>query len=134
MINRPDKAKLYYPHMPATWWLRKRSYFMFMLREFTSVFIAIYLVVFLISLYRLGQSEAAYAAFMDGLRSPGWLAFHWVALLFAIYHSVTWFLSSAVVLSLRLGTWEAPRWLVAGAHIGGWLGVSLEILILYTVL
>ena len=55
--TRPDKSKLYYPKMPATWWLRKPRYFLFMLRELSSVFIAIFLIVFLIQIYQLTDSS-----------------------------------------------------------------------------
>ena len=45
--TRPDPAKLYRPKMSTTWWLRKKSYFLFMLRELSSVFIALFLLVYL---------------------------------------------------------------------------------------
>jgi fumarate reductase subunit C len=71
--NRPDKSKLYYPKMPATWWLKKPSSFLFMLRELSSVFIALFLVVFLIQIYQLTRSPEAYVAFSQKLSSPGWV-------------------------------------------------------------
>ena len=44
---RPERAGLYYPKLPTTWWLKNPRYFRFMIREVTSVFIAIFLVVLL---------------------------------------------------------------------------------------
>ncbi|TAK03186.1 fumarate reductase subunit C [bacterium] len=131
---RPDKSKLYYPKMPATWWLRKPSYFLFMLRELSSVFIALFLVVFLIQIYQLTRGPEAYVAFAQGLSSPGWVIFHLVALAFAIYHSITWFQSSAVVLPLRLGERAIPPGVVTALHIGAWIAISLAILILFLAL
>ena len=131
---RPDKSKLYYPKMPATWWLRKPSYFLFMLRELSSVFIAIFLVVFLIQIYQLTRGPEAYVAFAQKLSSPGWVIFHLVALAFAIYHSITWFQSTAVVLPLRLGERAIPTGLVTALHIGAWIAVSMVILILFLAL
>ncbi len=131
---RPDKSMLYYPKMPVTWWLRKRSYFFFMMRELSSVFIAIFLVVLLVQIYQLREGPESYAAFVQGLGSPGWLIFHAIALLFAIYHSITWFISTSVVLPLRLGKREIPRNLVTGLNIGAWIGVSLVILGLFLTL
>ncbi len=128
---RPDKSKLYYPKMPATWWLRKRSYFFFMLRELSSVFIAIFLVVLLVQIYQLSEGPESYNAFAQRLGSPGWIIFHAIALLFAIYHSITWFFSTAVVLPLRLGEREIPRNLVTALNIGAWIVVSLVILNLF---
>jgi fumarate reductase subunit C len=120
--------------MPATWWLRKSSYFLFMLRELSSVFIAIFLVVFLAQIYQLTKGPEAYASFSRTLSSPGWVVFHVVALLFAIYHSITWFQSTAVVLPLRLGGREIPPGLVTALNISAWIAISLVILILFLTL
>ncbi|HEY3306423.1 MAG TPA: hypothetical protein VGL70_23120 [Candidatus Binatia bacterium] len=131
---RPDKSKLYYPKMPRTWWLQKPAYLLFMLRELSSVFIAIFLIVFLVQIYQLTKGPEAYAAFVQKLSSPGWILFHIVALLFAVYHSVTWFESTAVVMPIKLGERELPRQLVFAVNIGAWIAVSAAILILFLAL
>lgn len=131
---RPDKSKLYYPKISAGWWLRKRAYFLFMLREWSSLFIALFLVVYLVQLYQLSYGEEAYAAFAKRLGSPPWLLFHLAALLFALYHSVTWFQSTSAVLPIRVGTREVPRQTVTTLHVGAWIVISGVILILFAVL
>jgi fumarate reductase subunit C len=128
---RPAKSKLYYRSMPATWWLQKRSYFLFMLRELSSVFIALFLIVYLVQIYQLSKGTEAYTAFTERLSSPGWIVFHLVALLFAIYHSYTWFQSTAVVLPLRFGERVVPRQVVTALHVAAWAVVSLIVLILF---
>ena len=128
---RPDKSKLYYSKLPPTWWLKKPAYILFMLRELSSVFIAIFLIVFLAQIYQLTKGPAAYAVFVQKLSSPGWILFHIVVLLFALLHSVTWFQSTAVVMPLRLGEREVPRKMVLALNIGAWLAVSAVILILF---
>jgi len=130
----PDKSKLYYPTMPATWWLRRRSYFLFMLRELSSVFIALFLVVFLVQIYQLAEGQQSYAAFSQRLGSPGWITFHVVALLFALFHTFTWFQSSSVVLQIKIGQRELPRPVVLGLHFGAWIVASLVILVLFILL
>jgi len=130
----PDKSKLYYPTMPATWWLRRRSYFLFMMRELSSVFIAIFLIVFLVQIYQLAEGQQAYTAFIQRLGSPGWITFHMVALLFALYHTFTWFQSSSVVLQIKIGRHEIPRPAVMGLHIGAWIVASAVILVLFILL
>jgi fumarate reductase subunit C len=131
---RPDPAKLYHRKMPATWWLTQRSYFLFMLRELSSVFIALFLVVYLFQIYQLSKGPDAYSAFAQKLSSPGWILFHLVALLFALYHSITWFQSSAVVLPLRIGERLISRPIVMALHVGAWAIVSLAVLILFLAL
>ncbi len=129
--TRPERSKLYHRKMPATWWLRKKSYFFFMLRELSSLFIALFLVVYLVQLYQLTKGTDAYIAFTQKLASPGWILFHVVVLLFALYHSVTWFQSTAVVLPIRLGERSVPRQMITALHIGAWAVVSLAVLILF---
>ena len=129
--TRPDPSRLYRPKMPATWWLRKKSYFLFMLRELSSVFIALFLVVYLVQIDQLTKGPDAYIAFTQKLSSPGWILFHVVVLLFAVYHSVTWFQSSAVVLPVRLGDRLVSRQTVTALHVVAWVIISLAVLILF---
>lgn len=132
--TRPDKSRLYHRKMSATWWLKKQSYFLFMLRELSSVFIGIFLVLFLIHIYQLTRGPEAYAAFAQKLSSPGWIIFNLVTLLFALYHSITWFYSSAIVLPLRIGERELPRNLFVALNVGALVVVSLVILVLFLTL
>jgi len=125
--------KLYHPKMPATWWLKHPAYFLFMMRELSSVFIALFLVVFLIQIYQLTRGPEAYAAVMRRLGSPGWISFHVVALLFALYHSLTWFTLTSKVQVVRVRGKEVPPSLVTGANIGVWLVLSLVILVVFLV-
>lgn len=132
--TRPEKSKLYYPKTSATWWLKKPNYILFMIREFSSVFIAIFLLVFLIHIYQLTRGPEAYVAFARRLSSPGWVSFHVIALLFALYHSYTWFYSSAIVLPVRIGEYEMPRKLVVALNLAALAVVSLVILVLFIAL
>ena len=129
--HRSHRPGLYYPKLPTTWWLRRPAYVSFMLRELSSVFIAIFLVVFLVQIHRLGQGPEAYAALLGMLRSPGWIAFHVLALAFALYHSITWFNLTAVVQVVRLGERQLPPRLVAAGAFAAWGVVSLVILFFF---
>ena len=132
--TRPDKSKLYHPKMSATWWLKKSSYLLFMLRELSSVFIAIFLVVYLLQVYQLSRGPEAYVAFTRKLSAPGWVFFHILALLFSLFHSITWFQSTAVVMPLRIGGRELPRQLMTAVNVGVLIAVSIVILILFNTL
>jgi fumarate reductase subunit C len=132
-MNAPtaEKARLYYPKMPVTWWLRNLRYFLFMMRELSSVFIAIFLVMFLVQIAALARGPEAYTTFMRKLESPGWIIFHVVALLFALYHSYTWFDLTSKVQVVRLGGRQVPPPRVTAVNIGVWLVLSLVILLLF---
>ena len=125
---RPQRPGLYYPKMRLTWWLGRPGYIRFMIREVTSVFIAIFLVVLLVQVQRVGQGPEAYAALVAKLGSPGWMVFNVVALAFALYHTVTWFKLTGVVQVVRLGDRRVPPALVVAGTFVAWGVVSLCIL------
>ena len=126
--REPRRPGLYYPTLPATWWLRRPNYVKFMLRELSAVFVAIFLVSLLVQVRRIGQGPAAYAEVLQTLRSPAWIIFHVVALGFAILHSVTWFNLTGVVQVVRVRERQVPPALVAGGAFAAWGVVSLVLL------
>jgi fumarate reductase subunit C len=113
---------------PATWFTRTRGYQLFMLREVTSVFVAGYLVFLLVLLHRAGRGPEAYEALMATLRSPLPLVLHGLALLAAVYHSITWFNISPRIMPARIGEDRLPD---AFVSVGGgflpWAMISLAI-------
>ena len=123
-----QRAGLYYPKMRPTWWLSRPWYIRFMIREVTSVFIAIFLVILLIEVRKIAQGPEGYAAMVAKLRAPGWIVFHAVALAFALYHTVTWFMATGVVQVVRIGDRQVPPGLVVAGTFVAWAAVSLFIL------
>ena len=83
--------KTYTRPVTGTWWTRKPFYRWYMLRELSSLFIALYALVLLWGLWRLGQGRAAYEAWLAALSSSGFLLFHGVAFVLVTYHAWTWF-------------------------------------------
>ena len=73
------------------WWRRNPFYRFYMLREATSVFLALYALLLLYGLYALTVGEAAYEAWLTSLRHPLYLLFHALALAAALLHAFTWF-------------------------------------------
>jgi len=128
-VNEPvQELKLYRRPMPRTWWLRNRRYFLYMLRESTSIFIAIWVVLLMVQLAQLGAGRQAYQGFVDGfLRSPAAILFSAVVLAFALYHSITWHQLAGVVQVVKIGDRPlSPRQVTAWAF-AGWLLVSVVI-------
>ncbi|MEV5544221.1 hypothetical protein AB0L13_46265 [Saccharopolyspora shandongensis] len=84
------------------WWLQRRSYFLFVLREISSVFVAWFVVYLLLLVHAIGSGGDRYAQFLAW--SGGWvLALNLVALVFVLLHTVTWFglTPKAVVVRFR---------------------------------
>ena len=121
----------YVPRMRATWWLSNPRYFLFMVRELTSVFIAAFVVLVLLQVRALGSGPETYQAFVERLRTPGWIAFHTVALLFALYHSLTWFHLTSRIQIVRLGQRVVAPRLVTALNVVAWLAISGVLLFLW---
>jgi fumarate reductase subunit C len=113
------------------WW-RKNPYFVrYMIRESSSVFLAIYAVILLVGLLRLSQGEATYEAWRVALTSPVSILFHWFALLTVGYHAYTWW---------KVAPKTAPDILIAGRPIpelvitgGGWLATIGASILVYVI-
>lgn len=115
--------------MPIDWWVKTPAYRRFMLRDITSLPIAIYALFLLCVMERaIHATPAEFAAFYAKWGSPTSVALHFIVLLFAAYHSVTFFnLTPQVIVQFR-GEERVPGHMIAGAHFALWGIVSLVIL------
>ena len=122
--------KPYMRKLPKWWWLRQRSYTIYMIRELTCIFIGAYTTVIVVSLMRLSQGRSEYDAFLNSLHSPFWITFHLVAILFALFHTVTWFGVAPKAMPLQIGDKKVPDAAIIMAHYAGWIVVSAAVLFL----
>jgi fumarate reductase subunit C len=106
------------------WWLKNPSYALFVARELTSVAVAYFALLALWQIRALMAGPDAYAAFLERMRSPGFLALNALALVFLLFHSVTWFNLAPKAIVLRLGGQRVPDLLVAGANYAAWFVLS----------
>ncbi|HET6781610.1 MAG TPA: fumarate reductase subunit C [bacterium] len=118
-------SRPYHRPMPANWWLTNRAYFMFMIRELTSVFIAIYVVLILVLINRIAAGPDAYRAYLAFLATPGMLVFHIVALAAALFHSITWFNLAPKGLAVRVGERRVPDAVIVGSNFAAWIILSV---------
>jgi succinate dehydrogenase subunit C len=110
------------------WFLRQPRYVRYMVRELSCVFIGAYTLLLMVGLARLAEGRAAYEAFLAALKSPLSIAFHVIALAFAVYHSVTWFNLTPKALPVQMGEAFLPDWVISGAHYAAWLLFSAALL------
>jgi len=122
--------KWYRRRVSVWWWLQSRSYTGFVLRELSSVFVALFALVTLWQVRAVAQGPEAYEAFLARLRSPLFLAGHVLALVFVLFHSVTWFNLAPKAMVVRLAGRRMPDLLVAGANYAAWLVLSAAVLLL----
>ena len=123
--------KTYRPSMPSTWWLKKGSYFLFMMRELSSVFIAAFVLLFMWELFQLSEGAETYGQFRESLRQPGYVAFFAIAFVFAVYHTITWFGAASKIQVVRLGSRTVPPAMVTGGAIAGWVVASVAIAVFF---
>ena len=114
----------YHRIVPNTWWLQRRPYILFMIRELTSVFVAGYCIFLLVLVYKLTQGADVYGNFMAAMKSPISVVLHLITLVFVLYHTITWFNLTPKILVVYRGEERIPQGLVAGPFYVGWLVIS----------
>ncbi|WP_211366295.1 hypothetical protein [Pseudonocardia kunmingensis] len=110
--------------VPLLWWVRRRSYLLFVLRELSSVAVAWFVVHFLLLVAAVHRGTAAYETFLGWGASPGILAVNLVALAFVLLHAVTWFNLAPKALVVRMQGHQVPPRMVAAGHFGAWFVAS----------
>lgn len=112
----------------AGWWRRNPYFVRYMIREGSSVFLAVYAVILLAGLYRLTQGEAAWDAWRAALASPVSLVFHWLALLVVSYHAYTWWkVAPKTAPDLRWRNRPLPEPIITGGGLAATIGASVLI-------
>jgi fumarate reductase subunit C len=118
--------------VPVLWWTRRRSYFVFVMRELSSLFIA-WLVLYLLLFVRaVGRGEAAYADFLDWASSPWLVVLNVVAFAFVVLHTVTWFSLTPQAMVLDVRGRRVPPAAIIGAQYAALVVVSAFVLWLVT--
>jgi succinate dehydrogenase subunit C len=128
-MGEPSQYTEYHPRwlrrqISPYWWLERGSYFAFMLREVSCVFVA-WMVVFLLLLIRaVGQGEASYQEFLSWSGTPSILLLNVVSLIFILYHTVTFFGAAQTIVVVRLGGKLVPGSLILASHYAGLVAAS----------
>ena len=120
--------KTYQIPVSNTWWLKKKSYFFFVIREMTSLFVAGYCLFLLVFISKAAESQQAYTELLVSLKSPVSILLHLIFLAFILYHAITWFNLTPKIIVLHIGEEKIPDGLIAVSIYIGWLAVSLIIL------
>ena len=123
-----------YPRQQSnTWYLKRWPYRIFILREFSAVFLAAYMALLLVLVMKVHNGPGAFKDFTDTLQSPWLIAFNTIALLFALLHTVTWFMAIPSAMQLRRGEEKVPPVVLIGAAYMLMLGASVLVLLLVLV-
>jgi fumarate reductase subunit C len=123
MSRKPYRRKI-----TSEWIFRHPRYLRYMAREFSCLFIGGWTLMLVWGLKQLAEGPAAWTAFLECLKSPASIVLHFVALGFALYHSVTWFNLTPKALPMQVGEAFVPDAVIAGVHFAGWAVLSLAVL------
>jgi succinate dehydrogenase subunit C len=99
------------------WWLKRGSYFSFILRELSSIFIAWFVVYLLLLVRAVIQGDARYQQFLRFSGGPVVVLLNLVSLGFVVFHTVTWFnlAPKAMVMHVR-GNRVPASWITAANY------------------
>lgn len=109
-----------YPfRQPFNWWLKRRSYFLYMVRELTAFPIALWWVLFLVELARLRDGSGGYRPL------EGWfVAVSVVCLAAALWHSYTFLNLAGLIMRIPLGDRNVPARVIVGAAFSGFVVIT----------
>jgi fumarate reductase subunit C len=112
------------PHVSTYWWLGRRSYLAFILRELSSIFVAWFIVFLLLLIRALSTGEPAYREFLEWSASPVVLLLNIVTLVFLVFHAVTWFNLAPQAMVVKMGKTTVPGVLIAVSNYAAWAVIS----------
>ncbi|WP_202637878.1 hypothetical protein [Bailinhaonella thermotolerans] len=124
MTAPDDTAARYRRPVPVLWWTGRRPYLLFMIREFSSVFVAWSVVYLLLLVRAVAAGPAAYRGFMELSASWWMLALNVAALALTLFHTITWFVVTPKAVAVRVLGVRLPAFMVAGPLYTAWIAVS----------
>jgi fumarate reductase subunit C len=129
MSERPAEYTAYHPRWlryrtSTYWWLERWSYFAFILRELSSLFIAWFVVYLLLLVRAVGQGQSSYQQLLDWSANPAVVTLNVVSLCFVVFHAITWFNLAPQAMAVRVRGKRLPgRWITASNYVA-WAVVS----------
>jgi fumarate reductase subunit C len=109
--------------MPSGWWVRRRHYFLYMVREFTALPLALWLLWLLVEIKRAGDGPAGYSPHS----STAFVVFSVICLAFSLYHSITFLRLSGVIIRIKLLDRQLPSMLITASMFAMWALASIVI-------
>ena len=109
--------------MATGWWTRRRNYFLYVVREFTSLPLALWLIWFLVEVRRAHHGASVYYP----SASLAFVIFSVIVLVFALYHSITFLSLAGSILHFRMLDRPVPARMVVLAQFAIWAVASAVI-------
>jgi fumarate reductase subunit C len=117
-------TRVFRKSLAATWWTRKGHYFWYVVREFTALPMAIWLLLLLGEIRSAAGGPAAYHPHGSTL----FIVFSVIAFLFAMYHSLTFLSLAGVIIHMTVVDRQLPSWPIVWLMFILWAIASYVIL------
>lgn len=127
-----SKRKPYTRKLPIDWWMKQAFYTKYMIREGTSLLITLYSLILVWGLLRLSQGEVAFNGWLDALQNPFAIILHVIMLIFALYHTITWFSLAPKAADLWMKGKKIEDKVIVAAHYGAFAVLTVFCLLIIT--
>ncbi len=121
---KPFHPRWYRRRVSVYWWLGEWHYLKFILREISSVFVAVFVIETLLLIHAVRQGSVAYEHYLQCMGNPAILLLNVISLFFVVFHTITWFNLAPSAMPVRLGGKRVPDFLVAAPSYVAWVIVS----------
>jgi fumarate reductase subunit C len=121
--STPATTGSYRWSMPAGWWTRNSHYFWYVVREFTALPLAVWMLWLLVEIKRAGDGPARYSPH----GSTAFVIFSVVCLLFSLYHSITFLSLAGVIIHLKVLDRPVPSRVIVLVMFALWAIASIVI-------
>jgi fumarate reductase subunit C len=128
----PHHPRWYRKRVSTYWWAMRGSYFAFIMRELSSIFVAWFIVYLLIFVRALGQGAQGYDQFLRWGAHPVVVVINVISLAFVVLHAITWFNLAPQAMVVKVGGWRVPGLLIAGSNYAAWAVVTAGLIWIVT--
>lgn len=118
-------VKMYRRHINIFWWANRWIHVKFILRELTSICVAVYSLLFLYFVWAVLKGPEAFEAFVAAMRSPAVQVLHVLLLGGLVFHSITWYNLAPKAMALKSGNHTVPPIVIVLMNYVGWLVISV---------
>lgn len=106
------------------WWLGSWPYTRFILRELTSIAVALATLETIGLVWAVGSGPSAWDAYSQFMKEPLVIFVNGMALIGVLYHSITWFNLAPKAMVVKITGERVPGWMIAAGNYAGWLAAS----------
>ena len=121
------RARMYQERMPIFWWVHKKSYVWFIMRELTSIAVAIYALIMIFQIRAIKNGPESYEALMNFFTTRFSIVLHVMLLIVVIFHSITWFNLAPSAMVLKLGKKRIPGSAIIAVNYLVWIVLSVAV-------